>query len=106
MPRWIDPIPDLKRQVADEILVLMDGWSQAYASWFVHVSRARISEMRSGNLENISLERLIQCLTHLGRCVELISRRSDGPSVHEHWKLDGRKPPVMGGRSRRAPESG
>jgi predicted XRE-type DNA-binding protein len=90
MPAWVDPIPSLKPQVADEILVLTDGWSLADASWLMHVSRARISEMRNGSLANISLERLIQCLMRLGRDITLVSARASGPSIHEHWKLDGR----------------
>jgi predicted XRE-type DNA-binding protein len=90
MPRWEDPVPGLKRRVADEILVLTDGWSQSYAASFMHVSQSRVSDLRRGNLDRVSLERLAQCLSHLGREIEITTRRAAGLSVHPHWKIDGR----------------
>jgi predicted XRE-type DNA-binding protein len=91
MPKWVDPIPALKRRVADEILVLMDGWSQPFAASFMHVTQSRVSDLRRGHLENISLERMLQCLSRLGRTIEIKTGR-DGKkgASHPHWMIDGR----------------
>jgi predicted XRE-type DNA-binding protein len=91
MPRWEDPVPGLKRRVADEILVLTDGWSQSYAAAFMVVSQSRVSDLRRGNLDRISLDRLVQCLSRLGRRVEIRTSRTGGPSVHPHWRIDDRR---------------
>jgi predicted XRE-type DNA-binding protein len=66
-----DPTPVLKRQLADKILELLDGWSNTWAAWGAHLPRARVSEMRRGNLENVSLERMVRCLAQLGHTVEI-----------------------------------
>jgi hypothetical protein len=51
-----DPVPALKRQLADKILELLEGWSNTWAAWDAHLSRSRISEMRRGNLDTFSPE--------------------------------------------------
>lgn len=90
MPRWVDPLPGLKRRVADEILILMDGWSQSFAASFMHVSQSRVSDLRRGNLERISLDRLVQCLSRLDRRIEITTTRMPGLGLHPHYKIDGR----------------
>ena len=72
MAQSSDPIPDLKRRLADELVALMDGWSQTWAAWGTHLSASRISEIRRGNLDNVSLERLIQALSFLGHDVDIV----------------------------------
>jgi predicted XRE-type DNA-binding protein len=68
---WIDPVPALKRRLADEILLIMDGWSQSYAASFMHVSQSCVSDLRNGHLDRISLERLVRSLARLNRRVEI-----------------------------------
>jgi predicted XRE-type DNA-binding protein len=92
MPRWEDPVPALKRHLADEILILMDGWSQHFAASFMQVSQSCVSDLRRGHLERISLERLVKCLSHLGREIEITTTRGRGGFAHPHWLIDGRVP--------------
>ena len=81
MDKWVDPIPGLKRQLADEVLRLSHGWSQSWAAWAMHVPRARVSALRAGKLENISLERLILCLSRMGYRAEIKIVR-EPPTLH------------------------
>lgn len=91
MPRWEDPVPELKRAVAHEILVLTEGWSQVNAASLMGVSQSCVSDLRRGNLARISLERLVRCLSRLGRRVEIATiRSSERASIHPHHKIDGR----------------
>jgi predicted XRE-type DNA-binding protein len=89
MPRWVDPLPGLKRRVADEILILTDGWSQSFAASFMDVSQSRVSDLRRGHLERMSLDRMVQCLSRLDRVVEIRTTRAPGFSVHPHRDIDG-----------------
>ena len=91
MSHWVDPIPALKRRVADEIVVLMDGWSQTFAASFLELPQSRVSELRRGDVHNVSLERLLQSLSRLGRDIEITTSHAAGRGlVHPHRKLDGR----------------
>jgi hypothetical protein len=72
MEKWVDPIPELKRQVADEVLALMDGWSRSWAAWLMHLSASRITELRRGDLSNVSLELLIRCVSRRGRKIQIV----------------------------------
>jgi len=74
MPPWVDPVPALKRQLADEVLARIEGQSQMWAAWSMHLSRARVSEMRRGRLDRVSLEALVRSLSHLGREIEITTR--------------------------------
>ena len=74
--RWVDPVPELKRQLGQELVREMEGASQVWAAWGTHLARSRISEIRRGNLDNVSLERLIHALSYSGYVVEIrIERR-------------------------------
>lgn len=67
MARWIDPIPALKRQVADELLSVIGELSQHFAAALLQSTQSRISDLRRGRLETMSLERMIQMLSrHAG----------------------------------------
>jgi predicted XRE-type DNA-binding protein len=70
-----DPTPALKRQLADKVVELLDGWSNTWASWGARLPRSRVSELRRGNLDNVSLERLVRCLAELGYKVEITVTR-------------------------------
>ena len=98
MPNWVDPVPALKRRIADEVLILSEGWSQHFAASFMHASQGRVSELRRGDLSRLSLERLIQCLSHLGRDVEVTTVRNGHGRPHPHWKIDGERWPARPNR--------
>jgi predicted XRE-type DNA-binding protein len=76
MRPWVDPIPEFKSQIAEELCLLTSHWTQANAAWHMHVSQSRISELRRGNLANISLEKLLQCLSHFSYELEIKSVRT------------------------------
>ena len=84
MPRWVDPLPALKRRVADEINILLFGWTQEYAASFLDTSQARVSELRHSRLEGFSLDRLVRYLSRLGRDIEITTSKRPGLSVHDH----------------------
>src|SRR5258708_4268891 len=84
MPAWVDPLPALKRRAADEINILLAGWTQEYAAAFLQTTQPRISELRRGRLERFSLDLLVRYLSHLGREIELVTTKRAGLSVHDH----------------------
>lgn len=67
----IDPIPDLKREVAAALAELLAPWGAHEAAALLGTHAQRIMEIRRGKLERYSLEMLIRYLTRLGRRVEL-----------------------------------
>ena len=88
MTRWTDPVPDLKRRLADEVLALTDGWSQTWAAAFMDIPQSRVSDLRRGKLDRLSVERLIRCLSRLDRRIEIRTTRAEGLSVHPHARVD------------------
>jgi predicted XRE-type DNA-binding protein len=58
--RTVDPIPELKRRVAEAIVKEMDGWSQEMAGHMLGMDQPGMSALRNGRLERFSLERLIR----------------------------------------------
>ena len=70
-----DPIPALKRQLADKVVELLDGWSNTWAAWGAYLPRSRVSELRQGKLDNVSLDRLVRCLAQLDHKVEVTVTR-------------------------------
>ena len=55
-----DPIPELKAQLAREIVEMMDGWSQENAAEILRTDQPRMSDLRNGRLGRFSLEQLIR----------------------------------------------
>ena len=55
-----DPIPALKRQLAALVVARVRGWSQAHAAYFLGTDQARVSDLRRGRLDRVSLEQLIR----------------------------------------------
>jgi len=55
-----DPIPALKRQLAEVIVARVRGWSQAHAACFLGTDQRRVSDLRHGRLDRFSLEQLIR----------------------------------------------
>jgi len=66
-----DPIPELKRVAAEELVRVIDRWGQHEAAYWLGTDQPRISDLRRGRLERISLERLIRWLDRASCEVEL-----------------------------------
>ena len=84
MPRWVDPVPALRRRVADEILVLLEGWRQDYAADFLGATQPRMSELRRGHLERFTLDRLVRYLSRLNRDIEIVTAKRPEFTVLDH----------------------
>lgn len=67
----IDPIPELKRQVAAELVRALEGWRATDLQFYARIDRWRLSDLRRGKLERFSLESLIRYLAQLRYRVEL-----------------------------------
>lgn len=61
--RVADPIPQLKEQLARELVARVDGWTLEYAASFLGTDAPRMSNLRRGRLERFSLEHLIRLVT-------------------------------------------
>ena len=59
-PRFADPIPALKRQLAGELVTRLEGWTLEYAADFLRTDIPRVSNLRNGRFERFSLQRLIR----------------------------------------------
>jgi hypothetical protein len=66
-----DPIPDLKRQVALELVALLDGWDSADAGGMIGADGSRVRDIRAGRLDRFSLEALICFVCRLRHTAEL-----------------------------------
>lgn len=69
-----DPVPQLKRQAAERIVGLIDGWNAHDIASVMGTDQPRISDLRRGRLERFSLEALIRFLTRLRQDVSLETR--------------------------------
>jgi predicted XRE-type DNA-binding protein len=76
-----DPIPALKEHLRRAIVEALEGWSQVNAAAWIGSDQPRISDLRRGKLERISLAQLIQYLARIKRRVELVIH--DERSVRE-----------------------
>ena len=66
-----DPIPALKQQVAAELVKQMADVSTSDIYFWIEIDQPRVSDLRRGRLERISLERLIRWLRRADHVVEL-----------------------------------
>ena len=66
-----DPIPEYKAVLARAITERLTGWSQEMAAALIGVDQPRMSNLRSGKLENFSLAQLIRFAARLGATVSL-----------------------------------
>ena len=69
--RGADPIPALKQQLGDELVKVIQGWRSGDIAYLMKVDRARVSDLRRGNLSRFSLEMLVRLLARRGFCIEL-----------------------------------
>ena len=85
-----DPIPELKKQLAGELVQLLGTWSQWNAAVLLNVSQTQISELKAGKLERFSLDRLVRLLVRAGRTVEIRTTRARAYSPFRHDIVDNR----------------
>lgn len=67
-----NPVPELKEHLRRALVDALDGWSQVNAGVWIGSDQPRMSNLRRGNLERISLEQLIQYLARIQRRIELV----------------------------------
>ena len=75
-----DPIPQLKQQLLQEILVIANRYTVSHAGYMLGIGTPRMSHLRKGNLERFSLEKLIRILAHVDRRIELHLIDESGPA--------------------------
>jgi len=66
-----DAVPALKQQLAQLLVERVAGWSQMYAAELLGIDQPRVSDLRRGRLDRISLEQLIRLLGRVGGSIEL-----------------------------------
>lgn len=66
-----DPVRHLKQQLAREICALVQPVQQCIAAYTLDVDQPLISRLRHGDVERVSLDRLIRMLHRVGRTVTL-----------------------------------
>jgi len=66
-----DPIPALKRQLADEIIASVARINRTIAASVLLIDEARMSDLRHGRIARFSVERLIRLLAIVDRQVTL-----------------------------------
>ena len=71
-----DPVPELKRRLAAELVQAMEGWTPGQLIYRIRIDQPRVSDLRRGRLERISLARLIRWLHGMERAVELSVSRA------------------------------
>jgi len=64
-------VPALKRHLAQQLVGRLEGWSQTDAAALVGTDQPRISDLRRGRLDRISLEQLVRFLGRVGGSIEL-----------------------------------
>ena len=74
--RQPDPIPELKRQLAEDLVAHLEGWNQEMAAELIRSDPSTVSHLRSGNLERFSLQQLIR----------FIARRRATVSIEVRWR--------------------
>jgi len=82
-----DPVPRLKQQLAQLLVERVAGWSQTYAADLLGTDQPRVSDLRRGRLDRISLEQLIRLLGRVGGSIELkVSWSSRHSYLYAHPK--------------------
>src|SRR5437867_2693491 len=71
MLRWVDPIPELKCQLASELVRVTDGWTPTQLGFFLGVEQPRVSDLRLGKLDRFSVESLLRFLKRVDHSVQV-----------------------------------
>ena len=66
-----DPVPALKRELADVLARAIDGWGTPEIVHMLHVPRSTVSKLRARRVERFSLESLIRYLERMNVRVTL-----------------------------------
>lgn len=68
-----DPSMALKLQLMGYLkeIIVEKGWNQTWAAKELGISRSRLCRLLGGDLKNVSEGRLVECLTTLGRDVQI-----------------------------------
>jgi len=96
----IDPILELKRQLADAILALSDRQPVLVAARRFGIDAARMCDLRRGRIARFSVERLIRILATVDRGVRLTVVRTGPEQICWFPKLRSRRRPGGLERSR------
>ena len=85
-----DPIPALKEQLRSALVDALHGWSQVNAAAWIGSDQARVSDLRRGKLERLSLEQLVRWIARIDRRVELVvhdeRRKVPYERRHRRWR--------------------
>lgn len=76
-----DIVGELKEQLAEELLTLLDGWDQTEAAAQVGLRQPDISLLRSGQLERFSVARLLRLIARQGYHIEIALKRIARPTI-------------------------
>jgi predicted XRE-type DNA-binding protein len=66
-----DPTPALKQQVAASLVERLDGWTQPMAAELLRTDQPRVSDLRRGKLDRLSLEQLIRFVARIHGTVSI-----------------------------------
>ena len=69
------PHPELKQQLAAELVRAIAGWTPGELIYRTRIDQPRVSDLRRGRLERISLTRLIRWLADMDRDVNVTVRK-------------------------------
>jgi len=86
MPLLHDPIPELKEQLASEILAVVGHLNQEIAAAVLRIDQPRMSDLMYGKLERFSASKLIRILANIDRRVD-ISVVNEGPPIFNWFHL-------------------
>ena len=70
-----DPIPELKRKLAEALLESLRGWTATEACYAIGLDPSRLSDLRHGRLARFSTEKLIRLLDRRGMKVTITTER-------------------------------
>lgn len=76
-------LDQLKEQLAEKLVALLDGWDQTEAGAQVGLRQPDVSLLRSGQLERFSVGRLLRMIASLGYHIEIAIRPLGRPVTRE-----------------------
>ena len=80
LPRT-DPVPALKRQLAEHVLAITSGWSQWEIGVFLGLDQPRMSDLRNGRERRFTIDRLVKMLDRLSYDVHADVRHRSGKGI-------------------------
>lgn len=82
-----DPVPELRRQLAREIVALASQMNFFVAALELGIDPPRLSDLAHGRVDRFSLNRLVRMLANVDRRVELSVRHEPPPKRrHTRWR--------------------